>query len=172
MKACWLPVSVPARRTSGDPGGLDPTVPEHELRDDVLGRGFSYVPVTRPDGLRRLTSSAGTGGLTVDGYQVGAERVRVLVEFAERATGTCSGIKADPGSGICVGEGVVDGPGLRHLTVYLRQAGVRSTQPEDASAGVGVGRFWVTVEMVPVAEARWFGELVARAEAAPRVELG
>jgi hypothetical protein len=158
---------------------VDDSVGQHALLDDVLaieaqrrsgGFGFSYVPKNRPEGLRRLSSTTSADARVVDGYQVGAERVEVMVEFAAKRTGTCADMKADPGSGLCVREGTV-GSGLRSLTVYVSQVGIKATIPDDATTR-GVAEFWATTEMVPAGEAVWFTELVARARAAPKVKFG
>ncbi|MCU7724894.1 hypothetical protein ODJ79_14300 [Actinoplanes sp. KI2] len=162
---------------------VDPSVQDHDLLDDVLaidakretgGSGFSYVPRTRPDGLHRLTTNTAESRI-VDGYQLGAERVQVMAEFAAQPTGTCASMKADPGSGVCVWAGPVkaaaNDPKLRNLTVYVSQVGVQPTIPDDAVTR-RVRTFWATADMVPVAAASWFTELVARAKAAPKVKLG
>lgn len=170
-------------RPEGGTMVVDFAVPQHELLDDVLaidakrqagGFGFSYVPKTRPDGLRGLTSNI-VDSTIVDGYEVGEERVQIMAEFAEQPTGTCASIKADPGSGICVREGAVkaaaDDPRLRHLTVYVSQVGVKPTIPDDAATR-RVSTFWATADMVPTAQASWFTELLAQAKAAPKIKLG
>jgi hypothetical protein len=162
---------------------VDFSVPQHELLDDVLaidakrnagGFGFSYVPKTRPDALRRLTAG-GSDTTVIDGYQLGAEPVQLFVEFAEKPTGTCQSFRADPGSGLCVKEAAVaaaaDDPKLRNMTVYLGQVGTRTTIPDDATTR-GISRFWSTTALVPVAEAGWFTELVAQAKAAPKKTVG
>jgi hypothetical protein len=162
---------------------VDFSVPEHELLDDVLaieaarsagGFSFSYVPATRPEGLRRL--SGGTAGPTVlDNYRLGTEPVQLFVEFAEKPTGTCAGLRSDPGSGLCVKEATLaaaaDDPRMRAMTIYVGQVGTQSTIPDDATTRA-IRRFWSSTAMVPAAEAGWFTDLVTRARAAPKVRAG
>ena len=162
---------------------VDFSVPEHELLDDVLAieaarstgsLSFSYVPATRPEGLRRLSS--GTAGPTVlDNYRLGAGPVQLFVEFAAKPTGTCAGLRTDPGSGLCVTEATppatADDPRMRAMTIYLGQVGTKATVPDDATTR-GIRRFWTSTAMVPVAGADWFTDLVSRAEAAPKVRAG
>lgn len=170
-------------RPSGGTEVVDFSVQQHELFDDVLaidakrqtgGLTFSYVPKTRPAGLRRLTSNV-VDSHVVDGYEVGEKRVQVMAEFAEQPTDTCASMKADPGPIICVREGTIPAaagdPKLRNLTVYLSRAGIGSTTPDDTVIRQITG-FWAKIDMVPMAQASWFTELVAQAKAAPKITLG
>jgi len=162
-----------------DPGRtvVDFSVADHALLDDVLavdakrsagGFNFSYVPQTRPDGLTGLTANT-VDATIVDGYRI-AGGAQMFAEFAAQPTGTCDGIRGDPGSGVCVRQerlGVAaDDPKMRNLTVYLP-----SPSPSAPSPAGGVA-FWSAVKMVPASEAAWFTALVEKAKTAPKTRVG
>lgn len=162
---------------------VDWSIPHHELLDDVLAieaghaRGafaFSYVPRTRPDGLRRMLPGT-TGDVIVDGYQLGAQPAQIMVEYAGQPTGTCAGVTGDPGSGLCLQQrtltAATDDSRMRHVTVILSQAGLSAASARDP-ATAGLRTFWTTTDLVPAVEAGWFTALAAEARAAPKLELG
>jgi hypothetical protein len=159
---------------------VDESVPEYRLVQDALRIGldrrageaqhFALVPKTRPPGLLRM--SVGTNGVdaVVDTYQFGEQWLHALVQLADRPTDTCEGIKEGQRSGMCVRDGALtrvapDAPSLRHVTVYF--TGNVSTTPKVGDPETDTARkFWADVEMVPLAEAAWFTELVTRGKAA------
>jgi hypothetical protein len=162
---------------------VDWSVPQHQLLDDVLaldakrsagGQNFSYVPKALPGGLRRLILGSPDAPI-VDVYQTGDEHLQVLVEFAKEPTETCHSITKDPGAGICVREDVLDSAPedarFKNMTVYVTQVGTQAAT-FDATAAGGIRRFWATAEMVPLAQASWYADLLAQAKAAPKKQLG
>lgn len=162
---------------------VDPSIPHHELLDDVLAInakrsggdfGFSYVPKTRPADLQRLLP--GTAGETiVDGYHLGARPAQVFIEFAAQPTRTCDDIASDPGSGLCLQDttlaAAADDPKMRNVTIYLSQVGITAPSSGDPATD-GLRKFWTTTELIPASEATWFTGLVAEAKAAPKKKLG
>jgi hypothetical protein len=179
-------VSASGTGTTPDPGRLvvDWSIPHHELLDDVLAIeerrdsgsfSFSYMPKVRPTGLARLLPGV-EGSTVVDGYHLGGRPVQVFVEFAGQPTGTCADVAGDPGAGLCLQErplaaAVADDTRMRHVTVYLSQVGISAPVADDP-ATAEIRAFWSGAELVPAADAKWYTELVAEAEAAPRRKLG
>ncbi|WP_229074244.1 hypothetical protein [Actinoplanes sp. DH11] len=145
---------------------IDEAVPEHQLLRDVLVidlerrngelRHFAYLPEHRPPGLTGMNiGSDDVGhGSVVDGYHLG--RSQVLVELAPRQTGLCRIIREGQltAASRCLRDDAVDGvPEFRRVTAYSSDRGAD-------------GAFWARTAMVPLAEAGWFTELVARGNAA------
>lgn len=178
----------PAPVTAPDFQLVDPSVPEAKLLGDVLyldewrrfGKpvGFAYVPRNRPPGLTSVVPGDPPGpdggirrtgnGATLDAYnfKAGGKRLFGAVEFAAEPTSTCADT-AELNHAVCVRSGALSpapaDPGMRRLTVYL-------TADSDAAltgpAAEEIKQFWARTEMVPVGEAVWFTDLVARARAA------
>ncbi len=167
---------------------LDPSAPEFPLLSDVsyvdawreFGRpvGFAYVPKSRPPGLTGVTPGDPHGGGTPGGPQDGTRadaytfelagaRVQAFAIFSVRRTDLCEDRKSDRHDP-CVRDGEMSGaasadPGSRHLSVHFTASDEAALATPEAKAAK---RFWGEVEMVPVAEAAWFTDLVARAKAA------
>ncbi|MBB2947604.1 hypothetical protein FB565_007375 [Actinoplanes lutulentus] len=164
---------------------IDASVPEHKLLQDALridmdrqsgeSRHFAMVPASRPPDLLRMgsgsnrTASDGTGSdgtdSVVDSYQFGEQWLHALVELSEQPTETCASIRAEQSLGMCVRDGDLDAPALRHLTVYF--TGNVSTTPRAGDPETDrAQKFWSETDMVPITEAAWFADLVARGKAA------
>ncbi len=171
----WITDDHGADRESGAITLVDPSVANHGLLDEVLtldakraagSVNFSYVPKNRPDGLRSM--AVGSAGKTfVDGYGFGHQRIQVFVEFSAQPTDTCEGREPDG----CVREttlnGATDDPQFRNVTAYLTVPEMRKAAPGDATVSE-LRKFWSRAELVPIAEARWFADLLAEARAAPK----
>ena len=172
-----------------EPQIVDPAVPESKLLSGILyvqswrdfGNpvGFAYVPRTRPPGLLDIGpgnppdltggSHLGSGnGARLDAYtfRLGGARVHGVVEFAAGPTSTCADTEGMTHA-VCVRDKPLGGDpedvGLRHTTVYFTAGSDAALRTPEAAAA---RRFWADVEFVPVAEARWFTDLAARARAA------
>jgi hypothetical protein len=162
-----------------DPGGtqVDWSVAEHELLEDVLaidaGRhegtvNFTYVPETRPDGLRRMSAhTADHGTKILDDYDIGP--IQILAEFTAEPTTSCEEMNADPGGLLCIRDEklkvAADEPKMRNVMMYYGE-GLKKVSDGD------IRKFWSSVKLVPVADAPWFTELLERARAAPKQHFG
>lgn len=175
----WRQSSEPEEPASALPAApaVDPSVPEYKLLHDALQIvasresgtvNFSYLPKSRPPDLSRL--HLGGGGDTVgDGYQFGKDKLLAIVEFGSRPVDSCKELSAPE---ICVREGQLSGAAagagkFRYIAVRFT-GNVAATPNLDDPATAEARRFWATVEMVPISEAAWFSELVARARNAVR----
>jgi hypothetical protein len=169
------------------PESVDPSVPEAKLLNGVLyvdgwrrfGNpvGFDYLPRTRPPGLYSVGpgnppnmnggSHRGTGnGAIIDAYdfRFGTTRLFGVVEFAPDRTATCDNMKGETSS-LCVRNKLnpsATDPDHKWVTVYLTGDHATLTGP----AGKEAQRFWADVDIVPLDQATWFTDLVARARAA------
>ncbi|MDR6325882.1 hypothetical protein [Actinoplanes couchii] len=160
---------------------MDPSVPDGRLLESVLviekarasgAPGYSYVPMTQPAGLTEMSAGLQTG-VVADSYTFGDPSVWAVVEFSAEPTGTCEGIRSGGDAGRCVRQGAVEtgrpGTGFENVTVYFTDSGgVRSVSSESPQIAVA-GKFWATVEFVPIDEAGWFSDLLSRARSAPKI---
>ncbi|XVV08403.1 hypothetical protein ACQP2X_26530 [Actinoplanes sp. CA-131856] len=138
---------------------VDESVPERALVEDALridfdrrhgeAGHFALVPRTRPPGLLRMGIGSNGPDAVVDSYQFGEQKLSALVELASRPTDTCANAE------MCVRNDP------RHVTVYF--TGNVATTPQVGDPETDTARtFWSKAEMVPVSEAAWFTELLAR----------
>ncbi|MEU8820459.1 hypothetical protein [Actinoplanes sp. NPDC048796] len=138
---------------------VDESVPERSLVEDVLRvdferrhgdeAHFALVPRERPPGLLRMGIGSDGPGSVVDSYQFGGQKLSALVELATQPTDTCANAE------MCVRDDA------RHVTVYL--TGNVATTPRVGDPETDTARaFWSRAEMVPLADAAWFSELLAR----------
>ncbi|SNY53255.1 hypothetical protein [Paractinoplanes atraurantiacus] len=138
---------------------VDESVPEQTLVMDALRidfdrrhgspQHFALVPRTRPPGLLSMSIGSNGPNSVVDSYHFGEQKLGALVELATRPTDTCATVE------MCVRNDD------EHVTVYF--SGNVATTPRAGDPETDAARaFWSKAEMVPVAEAAWFTELLAR----------
>ncbi|GIF03940.1 hypothetical protein [Actinoplanes siamensis] len=144
---------------------IDQNVPDHQLLQDVIevvtwresgeANHFAYVPKDQPPSLTGL-HIGGNGDAITDTYEFGAG-LQAIAAFAQKPMGYCDTAP----TGGCAKELTIPGDGAptQYLSVYF--VGVTAESQVDLSQH----KFWKSTEIVPVSQARWFTDLVARAKA-------